>query len=234
MPDDPNLFIQPLDLSQFAASDSNTNPGFTQLVTDTLGSGGSSADGFDQLVADTAAGLDVLDQVLGEQDAALDELLALAGATDPGQLDNSLAGYASTFDAGNALVSAGNALTPPELLVLPLAPTPYGGIPGPASQITQDFGTMHLGDDPVSFLIGVATVSDNQYLGVSNVMVANGNRYVFQVLSDEQDTRQGDQIFTYRLWVTPAVLGESMAQVEWNHFSSADLTILTVKVNVIP
>ena len=82
-PRDPTKFIQLLDPGDFIPAQDNANPGFTQLVTDTLGDGATPADGFDQVYADANAIVDAVDAGLGLLDGEYEGTFSDAGAVDP-------------------------------------------------------------------------------------------------------------------------------------------------------
>ncbi len=80
---DPNRFIQPLDPGDFLPAEQTASPGFTQLVTDTLGDAGTPADGFDQVWSEANAIVDAVDEGLGLLDGEFEGTFADAGAVDP-------------------------------------------------------------------------------------------------------------------------------------------------------
>jgi hypothetical protein len=84
--------VAPLDPNDLPIMDEN--PGFSDLATSLLGDAGSDTDGFDAVVADAAAGADLIDAAGAAMDAVLDAiLLALEAADD------------STIDPGMSLLS---------------------------------------------------------------------------------------------------------------------------------
>jgi len=128
LPRDPAKFIQLLDPGDFIPSIDNTNPGFTQLVTDTLGDAGTPADGFDQVWAEANAIVDAVDAGLGLLDGDYEGTFSDAGAIQPHAFaDTAAALQASLVPADKAFTDLGNLLP--------------GGSPAPDSPATPAGGT---------------------------------------------------------------------------------------------
>jgi len=228
-----NVFIEPLDLSQFNPSPSALDPGFAQLVHDTLGDSGSNLDSFEEVLTDAAGIVDALDKATAAQDAALDDVLVLLDTTNPEKLDGSMGGYASSFDAGNAVVSYAETVQPPFLGVLPLAMPGGQFAPSPPQQRGYDFGTLKLGGPAASFGIGRAVIIGNQYSGVENTALTPASSGVFSIAQEEKDSASGDQHFTFTLVCTPNILGAQIGQLEYDDSANRILVIVTLTVNVI-
>jgi hypothetical protein len=230
-----DVFIKPLNLSDFNPSPSSDSPGFAQLVQDVLGDDATSVDGFDSLLSDAASIVAALDQVLAAQDAALDELLALHASADPGNLDQSVAGYMGTFDTGAGLVAAGQGLAPPNLLELPITPS-YSGNPfTPPILDNVDFGNVKIGSAPISVHLGFTVyLTSGGTLGLWSVSLQNADQPEWQINTTEHDTINGDQHLTYDLVFTPTVLGKTTAQVNTMALGNSAFTIHTYTANVVP
>jgi hypothetical protein len=230
-----DVFIQPLDLSHFAASPPGDSPGFTQLVQDVLGDAASPVDGFDAAVGDAAALVEALDKILGEQDAALDAVLVSLDTTNPAPLDNSMLGYTGTAATGAGIIAAGSALAPPNLLELPISPS-SGGIPLAPPIITgHDFGDVKLGGNPVGYGLGTAVfVVNGPSLGLYTVDIVNMDQPEWEIVITEHDTNNGDQHLRYDLVFHPNVLGHSTCQVNTSMVNSSQFTIYTFTANVVP
>lgn len=132
-PHDPTKFIQLLDPGDFIPAEDNANPGFTQLVTDTLGEGATPADGFDQVYADAQSIADAVDAGLGLLDGEYEGAFSDAGAVDPQPFADTAANvHASLAPADAAFADLGNLI--PGGAPAPDSPAaPTGGAPAALS-----------------------------------------------------------------------------------------------------
>lgn len=141
----PPWLVQPLDPADFDLPGSLPDPGFTQLVNDTLGDLGTSADGVDQDITDVLGIIDLFGQALDENDNALDAVLTALAAADTTPADNAFSNYTATFATGDSFVASADALAVPQLGPLeqdwfspssvPVAPPTGSGVQVPG-QIT--------------------------------------------------------------------------------------------------
>ena len=228
-----NVFIDPLDLTEFNPSAPGDSPGFTQLVQDVLGTGASALDGFDAALADASALVDALDAATGEQDAALDAILVTLDTANPAQLDNSMLGYASTAPVSAAFIDTFSALTPPELLELPINPGTGAYNNAPPVQESIDLGTRPLGAAPIVYTLGTFLHNSHGSFGILSVSLFLGDGRVFTVSEvdkvDTDTTSSGSFILTAK----PAVVGAWIAQVNVYPPAGAQ-KILTFKLTVTP
>jgi len=236
-----DVFIKPLDLSDFTPSPSTDSPGFTQLVSDVLGTAASPMDGFDAAIADASAIVDALDKALGEQDAALDAVLVTLDATNPASLDESMAGYAGTVTDSANIITDAQGLALPPLLELPIAATFGGGVGPPPQQRAVDLGTMKVGAAPKTYYLGFNDPEPNLTYGVLDIGLARGDPAIFQLLTTTRDVKRyvhhdifDVTISTYNLQVTPAAEGVFVAQVNTVIHAVAADVITTYTVTVVP
>jgi hypothetical protein len=241
LPRDPALFIQPLDPGDFVPSEQNTNPGFGDLVNDTLDNLGTDQDGFEGVLSEAAGAVDAWDQALGEQDAALDSVLLSLNAMSTDELDNSLLGYVGAVGQAQSLVGAGAAMSPPDLGELPLAVVSAGG-PGPAPTLVGiDLGTLKLGAPVFLYVIGTRTPTRTGATGTTSVRLVTGNRDIFALVTTSKPVKFADRsgaswvdyVTTYLLQVTPAELGTFTADVNAFGYQGGTVSILTFTVTVV-
>lgn len=229
------VFIEPLDLSAFGGPTPTDSPGFTQLVQDVLGTGASEMDGFDAALADAAALVEALDKITGEQDAALDAILVTLDTSKPDALDNSMAGYVGTADAGAAIVAQGVDLGPPNLLELPISPSSGGFPAAPPILIDHDFGDVKLGSAAVSYDLGWAVwYVTLPNIGLVDVQLINFDKPGWEITTKEHELLNGDTHIQYFLQFTPTVLGKTTAQVNTALANETQFTIYTFTANVVP
>jgi len=101
---DSNLLIQPLELDPADFPPLPLQPGFAQLVTDTLGNVATPTDGFDDVMGEAIAIVDALDIALGA--LALDLLSAFAEADtiDEQPVDTNILGFVASLTPSDAAV----------------------------------------------------------------------------------------------------------------------------------
>lgn len=102
----PPWLIQPLDLSQFQPAFQNTDPGFTQLVNDTLDDLATPADGFDEVMSEAIGLLDGLDAALGILEGDFSTLFDEAQQIDPQPYTDTATALGTSTDAMNGAVDA--------------------------------------------------------------------------------------------------------------------------------
>lgn len=228
------VFIEPLDLSAFGGPTPTDSPGFTQLVQDVLGAGASEMDGFDAALADATALVEALDKITGEQDAALDAILVSLDTTKPDALDTSMAGYASTAADSANVITAGQALTLPTLLELPISMDFGGGPVGPPAQITLDLGTVALGSPTIRHVLGTFFADKHGVHGLLSAELHLGNPPVFSI--EYVDRSKKDEVVrgTYTLVVQPVIVGTFVAQVNLHDTNKYGFAILTISLIVVP
>ena len=232
----PPWLVQPLDPADFDQPGSLTDPGFTQLVNDTLGDLGTPADGFDGIITEVFGLVDALDAASTEQDAVLDAIVAQHQDIDPSALDNTIQNYVGTFDAGNAVLTSASGATPPFLGVLPLSTDPLAaGIPMAPSLVSFDFGTVKLGSPPLVYDIGTFEQGGQRPFGVSDINIVANTGMDITVQQSEKDSASGDiQRFHFWLAVTPSAVGTFTAEVTWLNTVQPVQTNLTLTINVVP
>lgn len=232
----PPWLVQPLDPADFDQPGSLPDPGFTQLVKDTLGDAGTPADGFDGIITEVFGLIDALDAASAEQDAVLDALLTQQQPLDVGPLDTTIQNYMGTFDTGNSILASAAGATPPFLGVLPLSTDPtLAGIPGPPALASFDFGTVKLGSPPLIYDIGKFEQGGQRPFGVSMIQIVLNTGMNILVNEDEKDSASGDiQRFHYWLTVTPSAVGVFTAEVTWLSTEQPVQTNLTLTINVVP
>lgn len=175
----PPWLVQPLDPADFDLPGSLPDPGFTQLVNDTLDDLGTSADGVDQAITDVFGLIDSFGQALDAQDAALDDVLAALAATDTTQASDSFTGYLETFSAGNTFLNAANALTVPAIGPLRQSWLSPGSVPvaPPSAPGVQVPGQITVGDPAFVFKVKRAIVI-GQGGSVQSVDLLNANSVI--------------------------------------------------------
>ena len=234
-PKDKTVFIDPLDLSEFVPGPSETTGTFSQDVIDILGNAGDSTDGFNELLAGASALVDEWDQTSAAMDADLDALLALHDTTNPAPLDNSFAAFQSSFDAGNQIITAADALSPPALGLFPINTNFNNGIPLAPIQQTVDFGTIKLNSAPARYDIGRGDQVDQTYTGIQQPGLSTGDATLWRVDFDERDSPNGNEHFTFFVAFTPKQLGQFAAVVTWYTYEGDYQQVnLALTVNVVP
>src|SRR5713226_1707614 len=101
---DSNLLIQPLDLDPADFPPLPLQPGFAQLVTDTLGNTATPTDGFDEVMGEVIAIVDALDTALGGLALDLLSAFAEADAIDAAPVSDTAAGFTASLDPSSAAV----------------------------------------------------------------------------------------------------------------------------------
>jgi hypothetical protein len=99
-----NLLIQPLVLDPADFPPLPLQPGFAQLVSDELGDQGTPADGFDDIVGEAIALVDVLDSALGGLGFELLDAFAEADLIDPTPVGDTVAGFTKSLEASSTAV----------------------------------------------------------------------------------------------------------------------------------
>lgn len=175
----PPWLVQPLAPADFDLPGSLPDPGFTQLVNDTLDDLGTSADGVDQDITDVLGIIDAFGSALDEQDNALDAVLTALAATDTTPADNAFNDYTATFPAGDALVAGAQELAVPQLgpleqawfspAVVPAAPPTGGGVQVP--------GQVTVGDPAFTFKV-TRSIDVSQGGTVTGVRLVNPNAVI--------------------------------------------------------
>lgn len=194
-----DLLIEPLVLDPADFPPLPLEPGFTQLVNDSLGASATPADGFDPVLEDLIAIVDSLDSGLsllagadgGDLDTAFEEILAL-DPTDAGQHVVDLVA-ALTDEQGN-VDNLGN------LLGSSSAPTPPGGGGGSGgggagggnsqdvctgAQQFLDMGTRQLGSAAVDLTVQYFNRSTTATVTITGATITGGAPVWTQV----KDTR---------------------------------------------
>lgn len=228
------VFIDPLDLADFNPTGTGTDPGFTQLVQDTLGASGTDADGFDAAVGELFGLIDALDGATAALDADLDALLAIGNNTDPGQLDQHMTDYVGTEADSAHFLSDAQGLAPPALLEMPISAEFGYGPAVPVKELAIDLGTLHVGGPTITYLLGDWSNDRSGRHGTYSVILKNGDRRVYAVNQTtlfENDKQARGQ---YLLEVTPAVVGQFIAQVNVIGSAVGGLSIQTFTVTVAP
>jgi len=209
---------------------------YTQIFHETMGPAATSDDGFDAALADLAAvsnafGAEVNSSPLIVDPTAIGGAL---GAIDPVNLDAHMAGYVGAMDAGNAILEAAGVTVPPQLLQLPITSS-FPGLPFLAPSILEhDFGTVKVGSAIQAFFIGWQITRVNQPdIGIQFMGIANGEPGIWSVVAPEHENLAGDVRTDYSLLMTPATVGDFLAQVNWIS-DDRRWVILTAKVSVTP
>lgn len=205
--------VQYLDGSGFIDPAQPLDPGFTQILQDTVGDVGGPGDGFDGIVSEVFGLIDALDAASAEQDAVLDAILAQHQDIDTTPFDNTIQNYVGTFDAGNSIVTDSAALSPPDLLELPLSSTFGVGPSAPPHEVNQDFGTVKLSSVPQLFELGVLNYYPKTTTGLMLVTLVGGPTPIFDIVEVDHLSRAGLGTATFFLRMTPAAVGAFVAQV---------------------
>src|SRR6266446_6527215 len=100
---DSNLLIQPLELDPADFPPLPLQPGFAQLVTDTLGNVATPTDGFDDVMGEAIAIVDALDTALGLLAADLLDTFAEADTIDAAPVSDNAAGFTASLAVSSAL-----------------------------------------------------------------------------------------------------------------------------------
>lgn len=228
--------VQYLDGSGFIDPTQPLDPGFTQILQDTVGDVGGPSDGFDGIVSEVFGLIDALDASSAEQDAVLDAILAQHQDIDTTPLDSTIENYVGTFPAGDSILTSAAGATPPFLGVLPLSTDPLAaGIPMPPAQVSFDFGTVKLGSPALTYDIGKFEQGGPRPFGVSDISIVANTGMDITVQEEEKDSASGDiQRFHYWLQVTPSTVGAFSAEVTWLNTSQPVQTNLILTINVVP
>jgi len=209
-------------------------PTYTQILHETLGPAATPDDGFDTAMADLAAvsnafGAEVQSSPLVVDPGAIGGMMA---GLDPVNLDAHMAGYVGAMDAGNAILVAAGVTVPPQLLALPITPK-YPGLPFLAPIVMEhDFGTVQVGSATLRYFIGSQTTRDNlPNFGINFMGISSGELGIWSIDAPEYENLAGDVRTQYALLMTPAYVGDFIAEVNW---ISADnrWVYLTAKASV--
>ncbi|SRR6266852_5744368 len=103
---DSNLLIQRLELDPADFPPLPLQPGFAQLVTDTLGNVATPTDGFDDVMGEAIAIVDALDTALGGLALDLLSSFAEADAIDAAPVSDTAAGFTASLAPSSAAVDA--------------------------------------------------------------------------------------------------------------------------------
>lgn len=175
----PPWLVQPLDPANFDLPGSLPDPGFTQLVNDTLGDLGTPADGVDQAITDVLGLVDQLGQALDASDNALDDALTALAAADTHPASDSFTGYLETFSAGNTLINGANALAVPVIGPLRQSWLSPGAVPvaPPVGSGVQVPGQITVGDAPFVFKV-TRSIVIGQGGSVQSIDLLNANSVI--------------------------------------------------------
>jgi hypothetical protein len=121
------LLIDPLVLDPAEFPPLPLQPGFAQLVKDELGNVVTSADGFDQAVADAVAVIDALDGILTVMGNDLVDAFLEADLIDPQPVSDTVDGYTASLTPTSSAVDDLGTLVGTAAAPTPTPPSGGGG-----------------------------------------------------------------------------------------------------------